>query len=506
MGETLRISVRFPNGAYSGSDLGMPEDLPGPARLHEALVAAAAGGPGAERDGRLLVAPERHRAALAWLEENPPEGIVAPEVALNRRRATRYRRRAAPLTLNDTGFEPSASLSGSIDYYWPAAPEGVAEAIGELASEVTHVGRADSVAVVSAGPGGPVPEGPGVLRISPGRGPGRVMRLPLPGRLEALAEAHRSSSSPGGHAVGNLGRQAKDVHVTGANVGATDLVRFAPAGVSPEAWPFDEVWELRGDLRGSGGPPASDPSNRVAIAVAVHRAIVRLIGEDVPPFVSGRDGDGPLRGAGHLAIQVAEVPGAEGFSIWLGVPTGVGDGDRTVLREAITRPIFAGFRRGSRKVAFSASSPRLCSALPFWSTTGERFRTAVPMVLDAPGTPRRGPWTFADAVVCSVGYALRGVLERRGLEWGRGWAFRRELVRILREDYGVGAAARRVHGNAGRYLHRAYEGDLLVAAEAVVDLGELAPLPGGFLALGRGRHLGGGLLVPVSEGGDDGIG
>jgi hypothetical protein len=40
----------------------------------------------------------------------------------------------------------------------------------------------------------------------------------------------------------------------------------------------------------------------------------------------------------------------------------------------------------------------------------------------------------------------------------------------------------------------------MVAVDARVTLGDLAPAPGGLLALGRARHLGGGLLVPVEDG------
>ena len=90
---------------------------------------------------------------------------------------------------------------------------------------------------------------------------------------------------------------------------------------------------------------------------------------------------------------------------------------------------------------------------------------------------------------------MRGVLEAEGLTWGGGWAFRRTLVAQLREQ-GVDARARRVVAGAARYSHRAREGDLLVAVDAIVTLGELSG-DGGLLALGRSRHLGGGLLRPL---------
>jgi hypothetical protein len=123
----------------------------------------------------------------------------------------------------------------------------------------------------------------------------------------------------------------------------------------------------------------------------------------------------------------------------------------------------------------------------------------VPLVLDAPGTPRHVPWTLADGVLCSLGYALRGPLEGAGVAWGTGWAFRRELVALLR-DRGAKAGAVRVTSSASRFLHRGRDGDLVVAVHAVLELGELAGERRGFLALGRSRHLGGGLLHPLTGG------
>lgn len=105
---------------------------------------------------------------------------------------------------------------------------------------------------------------------------------------------------------------------------------------------------------------------------------------------------------------------------------------------------------------------------------------------------------LAGALLCSGGYALRGRLEHDGVAWGMGWGFRRALVATLRER-GVHARARPVLRRASRYVHRAREGDLLVAVHASVALGELSAGGGELLALGRARHLGGGLLRPDRE-------
>lgn len=74
MGSYLCISVGFLDARYHGrGDGGEPEWPPSPLRLFQALVAAAA----ARWDDRQRV--ETARAALEWLESQPPPLLIAPE-------------------------------------------------------------------------------------------------------------------------------------------------------------------------------------------------------------------------------------------------------------------------------------------------------------------------------------------------------------------------------------------------------------------------------------------
>lgn len=490
MSAGLRIGLTFPAG-YSGANGGEPEELPSFARLHEAFVAAAAGGPWAEVDGRVLVASAEHRDAVAWLEEHEPEAIAVPPVRLSVPTADRYRRRASPMTLVGSAFEPRSTLRGEVAYYWPAAPYEVVQHLRVIASEVTHVGRADSVVTVDVRHVEQVRD-ERLLVAAAGRGPGRLMAVPVAGRVTALEEAHRDASRVGRHDAGPMGKQAPDHMVTGANDAHTVVRRYAPAGAEVD-WPYSEVLEMA--VRGRSAAWAlRSPRRRVAAAVAVHRALVRAIGTDVPAFVTGRDGAGPLRGAGHLAIQIVADRGTGNVSIALAVPPHVQAADRARLVEQVER----GLRVRLAGIGdVSLGSPQWRSATRYWESENGPMHLATPMVLDVPGHPKRGPWSLEDGVVASIGFAFRGVLERAGVEWQPGWAFRRDLVARLREEWGVAARAERVHGPAGAHLHRAPRGDLLVAAHAEVRLGRLAAPSGGFVALGRARHLGGGLLVPV---------
>jgi CRISPR-associated protein Csb2 len=496
----LLISVRFTAGAYRGGDLGRPEELPSPARLHAAFVGAAAGGPDARVDGAVLVAVDRDREAVSWLERTEPLGVVAPPARLAGYSARRHRVRAAvdpkerhDLHRDETAFEPFSALAAPIVYAWPPAKPTVRDRLAALAREITHVGCADSMVTVRVSDGKFDPADARTLVLVAGRGPGRELRIPGPGRLDRLVDAHKRALTPGPqrHGPGKKDRQASDQPVESAGEDATLLRRFAPQR-SDGPWPYGEAWTVPV----TQGLPAwsTAPGQRVRTAVLVHRALVAAIGSDVPAFVTGRDGDRPLGGAGHMSVQFAVRAEGAPPALVLGLPPDVPEADAAALLDALARrPALRIARRIVR-----LGPPRTEAALSFWRAPGDTFATEVPLVLDAPGTPRRGPWTLDDAALCSLGYALRGVLEAQGFVWGTGWAFRQELVAELRRR-GADARAFRVPRDAARFAHRGREGDLLVAVHAMVKLGDLATGGRGLLALGRARHLGGGLLRPLGS-------
>jgi CRISPR-associated protein Csb2 len=436
---------------------------------------------------------------VAWLEQHSPVGIIIPDACATSYTAVRHRTRVAvdvkekrDLHRDETPFEPFSALSAPIIYAWPIPPAEVRDRLAAIAREITHVGRADSVVTIAVVDGEFSPDDPQALLMTSGRGPGRALRVAEPGRWDVLVAAHQVAHAleRGRHVTGGKGKQTKDIPVPTAGEKSTRLARFARE-VPHVDWPYNEAWLVPLDPE----PPrwAMRTAHRVRSAVAVHRAIVAAIGEDVPLFVTGRDGANPLRGRGHLSIQfVPNGPGAP--SLVFGVPPGLPDADRARLLDALADGPTA--RIGGQRVTLG--EPRLRSATSFWPSFAETFATATPMIVDAPGKPRRQPWTLDDAVVCSVGYALRGALEAGGVEWGEGWGFRRDLVTALRRR-GVDARSFRIHGGSSRFSHRGREGDLLVAAHALVRLGELANGGRGLLALGRARHLGGGLLQPLSE-------
>lgn len=498
MSAALLIRVRFTSDTYRGADQGQTEPIPSPARLHAAFVAAAAAGPAASANGRVTRAEDHDAEAISWLEQHEPLGMLIPDVRLARCPVARHRVRVAvdvherrDLHRNETDFEPLSALAGPVVYAWPQAPSPICVSLQTLAREITHVGRADSTVVITVSTGEFDPAAPGAVALAKGRGSGLELRIPEAGRLSALVNAHNRATSPGRqrHGPGQRSKQAQDQPVDSAGDAATVLRRFVRRNATGP-WPYAQAWTVpvTPELPGWSVKPA----NRVRTAVSVHRALVAAIGNDVPNFVTGRDGAGPLTGLGHLAIQFVERD-CSGPELVLGVPDGVADADLAALLKAFAAS--PALRIGKQVIRLGA--PTVTSAVSFWSRPAKTFATSVPLVLDAPGTPRHGAWTLDDSVLCSVGYALRGALEARGVDWGVGWSFRRELVAQLKM-LGVDARAFRVPRAAARFAHRGREGDLLVACHATVKLGELDETGRGLLALGRSRHLGGGLLMPLA--------
>ena len=506
MPPALLISLRFPAGVYRGADLGQPEVLPSPARLHAAFVGAAGGGPDAKPDGETLTADPSDQDAVRWIEETEPLGALVPEARLTTYDAVRHRIRVAvdpkerhDHHRNETPFEPFSALKGAIVFAWPRPEPAIRERLERLAHEITHVGQADSIVVVNVSEGEFDPAVPGAFGLIDGRGVGIEMRVAEPGRAGALVGSHREAlkRGPGRHVPGTKGKQAGDERSPNVGHAATRLRRFAQA--TPDGpWPFSEVWIV--PVTPSLPRLAWRPEMRVRTAVRIHRSLIAQIGDNVPEFVTGRSGERPLAGAGHLSIQLVKLAADASPVIALGIPVKTPEADRATLLSALTaRPVLrvgsASGGKGGCVVRLDEPS-RILSGIAFWPSPARTLVTATPLVLDTPGVPRRGRWTLDDAVLCSLGYALRGTLEERGLAWANGWEFRREMVATLRR-LGADARAFRVAARADRFVHHSREGDLLVAVDAIVQLGELACGGRGLLALGRARHLGGGLLVPV---------
>lgn len=523
----VRIEARFLLGTYQGHRAdGSADDLPDPARLHAALVAAAGLGPQAVAIGSELTPSPNDQSALRWLETNPPQRILYPEhrkVAVGDRIA--YRREGVIVKeggvikdkLVGRNHSDATALAGPVVWIWPSMPSVVQESLGRLCSEVPCLGETTSPVqlVVTVGAERPTDSGGRSTRAmvldanQESLDPNVVdIRVPHIGRTTALIEAHLASRS-------GPPRPRQDGHAWTAYPAPSTLppvgLRFAvylpETPVAPEL-PWSRVVLIPMSLdRGLGDIPEDE---RVAFAVSVHRALIARIGTGAVPTITGAyDVSGGRRPPNRLGIQylnpsvtaLMDLPGdmRSGHLLALLFPA---DCDPTA--EEQIRQAFEGWRHVRhlrRDIPLTVAGAFGLPADRFWRAPGagtvRRWVTVTPAVPETrPQTlPDGQRWTLADAAAVSAGLLWRDRLdETRGRRGPELFAHLRQAVR------GRGFRVRDLTQVTGRparnYVHATPENLLIAPYRAVLDMGELLP-DNGVVAIGQSRHLGGGLLIPL---------
>jgi len=503
------LVAEFPLGYYRGHlGAGDTDPCPSPARLHGALTAAAAAGTRAvpDGDGSGLTAGPGERAALEWLEANPPDGVALPPTLAADRAYLRFRKTGTiPFegakasgawkikTVPDRP-ESSVAVDGPVAFVWSKRPpHTIAETLAELALDVPHLGTAESPVRLTVGDAKPTHRRD--LTADLWAIGGLDLDLPQPGRLEALEQAHRRENGPKatvGHEEHSGGDAVRPPPVVSAKVA---VARFAAVDIppaSPLPWTRAVLLELDRSVR---------REFHVRWAVAFHRALVAVIGLGASPMVTGRYAEGVERPANHLAIQLL-APGLPSDHLCertttaaLLIPDAAAPEDLETLDNALDdlgRSLIRG--PGGKRVRIAGR--RLVSADDFWSPAGagrpRRWRTDTMAVPDL-RPPRGRRWTFGDAALLAVGLTWRDHLGGPG----RGQAWLDDLRAAAAEAGARVLTARRVlRSDLQQQVHRVHRHAVLSAYRAELELGTLAG-PRSLLAIGQTRHLGGGLLVPA---------
>lgn len=480
--------------------------VPSPARLAAALLCAAAQGPRAVYDGKMLRPCEVDMAVLRWLETHPPDGVHVPELAVNRPDGvayrtrlldTRQRRRVIAKTPQPLG---SVAVNGWYAWTWQVGPPaGLREAIEELCAEVSHLGTAETPVRMRVGLAEPTHD----LVIDANwwdsvRGD-LDLEVPQTGRAEALLAAYQTDNavapSPTADRPALTEKQVRPTRVDTA----VSPARYAARRPAPAEMPWDRV------LAAAVDTPVSNEADRVRWAVAMHKALIKMIGEGAPAVLTGHYAAGVERPANRCAIQILDrdeaklcrMP-AESLIVMM-LPTDIDATDHQVIKgawEELTRLYPGRVLRLSQRWEVGASE--------FWAEPEEgvvRVWRTVPAAV--PETRVQGKsWTLADAVLLSVGMVLR---DRLGIPAGRGSAWYREVTdTVRRRGVNVVKAVPVRDGDLSRFVHKMPAGLPLRPYRAVIDIAGLVPARG-LLAIGQSRHLGNGLLVPtdvlVPEGG-----
>jgi CRISPR-associated protein Csb2 len=499
---SFAIIAELPLGVYYGGVGDGEVDLqPSPARLHAALLCAAAQGPRACPDGDLLAPCEEDAAALRWLEQHPPDGVRLPAHTVNTSPAIAYRRLGL-LEKNRERILPRTSVSVAVDgpFAWTwmsAAPPAVQAALGELCGDVSHLGQAQTPVRLTVGDIEPS------HHLDPDAdlfgGTGVDVNISVQGRTQALIEEYAQVNTTPPTASADRVRRKEDEQRRPVVRTGLATARYVVPTRAPIPNPWTRV--LLVPLRSR--QPRGWQRLRVRWAVALHQALISLIGDGAPTVVTGAYPAGAPQPANRVAIQPIDhsLPLAEwngpgaGFAILL--PRDADAADLQVLASAVQ---VLRLLRGpwGDTVRIDDRNITVGSTADFWPPVAAGHRrhwVTTPAAVPETRALRRGPWSLADSVRLSVGLVWREELIGRG--HGEAW-YRKVAEAAGRRGVQVQTVHRITDTDLGRFVHKVAESTVVQPYRAEVTLGDLAG-DRTLVAIGQSRHLGGGLLVPCDQ-------
>lgn len=489
----LSIRARFPLGTFLGHEpTGQPSALPSTARLYSALVHSAGTGSSAVigGDGDLTPSPEAIRA-LTWMEENPPTALQLPQtcpVSAPAGRARSWRLEG----VFDRGHDyktlrpqsDAVTLAGPIGWAWDGdVPDTVVRTLEALCADVSCLGESDSPVVLELASISPTHIGGEIRNELVGRSPGEIrLETPAPGRFEELEGAHRLAYPR------KRPSAAADKHSWGARAGATSpgRSRIREHGYRPVREPSRGPWVCALELQLDNPIP---PAEQVRWAVVLHRSLVAALGPDATPLVTGAYGPVP-QPPNRVAIQyLLRSPGEAAILVMLPAACSLQE-TRDIHRAAREIKVLHRTRSDSRQVL----GVRELDARDFWRPIPDGYNrlweSATPLI---PDTRCGRGITFETLALVAVGYVFRDRFPSVG-----GRDRYRQLAAAVR-DAGVRVVRvnRIADSRIEQYVHKAPQGVVVQPYRATYDLGGLVGTRELF-ALGQGRHLGSGLMVPLN--------
>jgi CRISPR-associated protein Csb2 len=494
------IVAEFPLGTYRGHRPdGRTDPLPSPARLHAALLAAAGQGVRAASRGDDLVPSTADRAALTWLEEHAPDAMATPPSVVDSGLTTAYRaegffglRKTGRILASREDHLGSVALAAPVAWLWDEVPPpAIATSLTELCGEVSHLGTAESPVVLRVEAA--VPTHRLDRQADLFSGGGLEVEVPRPGRTAALEAAFAASSGRAPTAAADRPSRSEGAVSRPSVRAALALARYVPLEPAlPDApWPTVVLLPVDQELA---------PDVRVAWSVALHRALVSLIGDGAPALVTGQYEEGVPRPANRLAIQYvpASIPASPKLStkgaFALLIPSGADPADLAALDRAV-RALDV-LRLGSRRPIRIDHDVVIRTGDAFWGPVPAGYvRT---WVTGTPAIPESRPirgrsWTIGDAAMLSVGMVLRDRFPRPAAK--AAW-----YAALVDAVLAAGASVLEAHklnaGTTKNYVHHVSAETAVQPYRAALRLGTLAG-DRTILAIGQSRHLGGGLLTPL---------
>lgn len=510
----LTVTARWPGSFYLGhTPDGTPEPLPTPARVFSALVhsAGTAHRVCADADGHPdFVNLDRDIVdALLWLEHNPPNAMHLPSfpdfIPADRSLASKAYRRDGVLLKEDkrivdkTTSRPTGDASwcsAPVAWFWEQSPPpGTVETLDALCADISHLGEGDSPAIleVFSSDTPPLAATHRIAETSFFDRSGAEITLAAPGRLAALERQYRvgypdkrPTAAQDRH---NLTTRPHSEQPESAGLRPARLIPF-DAQVDTVPWPEVVLLPV---LDG----PVVLPEKRVAVAVHLHRALIAAIGQECPPSITGKYGQNAERPANRVALHYLPVglPLARGeagcahFAVL--VPQGIPDAEKALLYDGIDRLRDLRTRVGTFKIG----DMELVDGAEFWSPNepGQSREWRVDPVA-IPERVVRGvdPFDqFSRAALLSLTNVFRNDLDLSStVDPRQAWIVDHDIDVLEAEPY--------LCLDPTRFVHRTNHRIPAAPYTARLDLGTALP-DTAICAIGQSRHLGGGLLVPVSR-------
>lgn len=343
--------------AQDRADRRRAEWPPHPDRLFSALTASWG------RGGR----DPAQRATLEWLERQEPPALACTARVGRRAAVTHYvpRNDLAEVDKGRNARTFPAVLPDDpvVHMVWPHAdPGGHRAALATLADGVAWLGHSSTLVAVRL-----VDEAPEPTLVPAAHG-GEALRVPRPGRLAALDAAFDDNRL--------------------APPGAWQA--YAPPNAAPPPAPssFGE-WVV---FRRTGGVGMELRHTQV-LTNAVHRALMDLAEDPVRTVISGRDADGAVTRAPHVAVvplanlDHAHADGAVmGFAVLY--PAGLSDGDRAYVDRALARLDHVRTAAGAMAVERAPIPDRKGLRPGRYMKASRRWVSVTPLLLDR--HPKKG--------------------------------------------------------------------------------------------------------------------
>lgn len=495
------IKARYPLGVYRGRrpDL-TPERLPSVARLHAALLCAAGFGPRAVNNGDDWAPCDADEAALRWLEDNPPTDVRIPPLRVSGNDAIAYRddgtiRKSRGVTTirklpkQDT----TVAVDGEFVWTWHQTPPApVADALRALCPDVPHLGTAESPVLLTVTDDTVEHTHEHVSGANLfTRGAGITVDVPVSGRVDELRRAHHAERT------GRVGsdRAGTDERSTSPLPSRTGVrpSRYRPVVQQAMDVPWSDVLLVGLDRR-------VEEHDRVRLAVAAHRALIKILDRASPPILTGAYPDTTRRPANRVALHVLDrdhpmdLPGQAQSALAVLLPRDAPSAELDALYQAVAALRTLHPARGqtvarSGDVAVVAGDRVWRSPEP---GTIRLWHTSPPAVPDTRG---HAGWTFTHAALLSLGFVWQSTVLPR--PQARGAARDTGIVDAVNAAGAVVLRTQPIRQqHVDNYVHRVHADAVVRPYRATLALGELGG-PTTIQAIGQCRHLGGGLLVPT---------